>query len=90
MKRKELVTVGRRVKALREAQGKTQQELASSAGISLSILARIEQTKPGTETDPRISTVAALAKALGVGVGALADPAGESLGTATIKRRHPK
>jgi len=88
MKRKELVPVGRRVKELRESQGRTQQELASSAGISLSILARIEQTN--TKTDPRISTVAALAKALGVGVGALADPAGESSGTATTKRRQPK
>ena len=54
---------GKRLKALREAAGLTQQQLAVKAGLSVSNLSQLEQ---GQKTDPRISTVAALAGALGV------------------------
>jgi transcriptional regulator with XRE-family HTH domain len=66
--RKQPASVGERVKRLRKRAGMTQQELAGKAGISLSNLAQIEQ---GQKTDPRISTVTALAEALGVDVNQL-------------------
>jgi transcriptional regulator with XRE-family HTH domain len=54
----------------------SQQALATAAGVSISVVTQLEQ---GTKTDPRISTVAALAQALGVGIDALASepPAGQ-------------
>lgn len=55
-----------RLKALREAAGLTQQELAVKAGTNAGVIAGLEQQ--GGTPDPRLSTVAALAKALGVSV----------------------
>jgi transcriptional regulator with XRE-family HTH domain len=57
------------LKQLREAAGMSQQELAVAAGLSVSIVSQIER---GSRSDPRVSTVLALAKALGVGVEQLA------------------
>lgn len=61
---------GRRFKALREAAGLSQQAVAQRAGVSLSVVFQIEQ---GKKKDPKLSTVAALADALGMTVGELAD-----------------
>lgn len=56
-------TLGVRLKQAREAAGISQQELASRAGLSMSLVAGIEQ---GRATDPRLSTLLALAGVLGV------------------------
>jgi transcriptional regulator with XRE-family HTH domain len=66
--RKKPSSVGERVRRLRKRAKLTQQELAGKAGISLSNLAQIEQ---GQKVDPRVSTITALAEALGVDVNEL-------------------
>lgn len=53
------------LRRLREAAEMTQQQLAVAAGLSVSAVSQIEQ---GTNTDPRMSTLKALARALGVTV----------------------
>ncbi len=63
-----------RLRELREAAGVSQQELAFRAGLSIGVIARIEQ---GKKEDPKLSTVTALAEALGVGVGDLVPAAGK-------------
>jgi transcriptional regulator with XRE-family HTH domain len=60
---------GRSGVAPQAAAGLTQQELASKAGLSISGLVQIEL---GTVPDPRVSTLRALAKALGVSLDELA------------------
>ncbi|HEV2947330.1 MAG TPA: helix-turn-helix transcriptional regulator [Gemmataceae bacterium] len=60
MQEKELA---RRVKKLREAAGLSQQALAVKAGLSVSVVSQVEQ---GKKADPRMSTVLAIAEALGV------------------------
>jgi transcriptional regulator with XRE-family HTH domain len=65
MATRELVPIARHLRELRGAAGLSQQALAVAAGLSLSVVAQIEQ---GTKADPRISTVVALARALGVNV----------------------
>jgi transcriptional regulator with XRE-family HTH domain len=60
--------LGRRVKQLRNSAGMSQQALAVAAGLSISVVTQLEQ---GTKADPRISTAAALAAALGVTVDVL-------------------
>jgi transcriptional regulator with XRE-family HTH domain len=81
MKKKELGrALSERLKALREAKGLSQQELATGADLSMSLVAKLEQ---GKKADPRVSTVLALASTLGVGPGAMLDnlvPAGEAAG----------
>jgi transcriptional regulator with XRE-family HTH domain len=67
----DLGSLGKRLKGMREAAGLTQQRLAVKAGVSVSSLFQLEQ---GQKTDPRISTVAALAGALGVSVDDLLGP----------------
>ena len=62
---KQFFALADRVKQLREAAGMSQQALAVSAGLSISVITQLEQ---GQKADPRISTVAALAQALGVTV----------------------
>lgn len=52
-----------RLKAFREAANLSQQELAVAAGLSISIVSHLEQ---GRKTDPRISTLLALARVLAV------------------------
>jgi transcriptional regulator with XRE-family HTH domain len=60
---KDLPLIARRVKELREKAGLTQQDLAIKSGLSVSNLSQIEQ---GKTPDPRMSTLLALASALGV------------------------
>jgi len=55
--------IAKRVKALREAAGLSQAELASKAGLHLSAVTKLEQ---GWRSEPAFSTMAALAAALGV------------------------
>jgi transcriptional regulator with XRE-family HTH domain len=64
-----------RLKRLREAAGLTQQELAARAGLSISA---VTQTEGGQKKDPRLSTVIALAKVLGVTLDELAGGLAES------------
>jgi len=59
----ELLPIARRLKELRETTGMSQQSLAVSAGLSVSLVSQIER---GSRVNPRISTIAALATALGV------------------------
>lgn len=63
--RKQLSALARKVKQLREAAGLSQQALAVRAGLSVSVVSRLEQ---GAHEDPRLSTIRAIAEALGVGV----------------------
>lgn len=58
-----LPPIARRLKELRATAGMSQQSLAVAAGLSVSLVSQIER---GSRSDPRISTTAALAKALGV------------------------
>ena len=58
-----LPPISRRLKELRATAGMSQQSLAVAAGLSVSLVSQIER---GSRSDPRISTTAALAKALGV------------------------
>lgn len=53
--------LGQRIKALRETEGKTQEELASLSGIGRVTLVRIERG----EQSPRLETLMALAQGLG-------------------------
>ncbi len=54
-----------RLKELRKAAGLTQQALATKAGLSMSAVIHIEA---GRIPDPRVSTMKAIARALGVSV----------------------
>jgi transcriptional regulator with XRE-family HTH domain len=65
-----------RLRELRTAAGLTQQTLAVKAGLSVSVVAHIES---GRIPDPRLSTLRALAKALGASLDELA---GEDEGAA--------
>ena len=67
---KNLPLIAVRVKTLREEVGMSQQELATRAGLSMSLIAQIEQ---GKKADPKMSTLQALAKALSVDCTALMD-----------------
>ncbi len=60
---KDLPLIALRVKELREKAALTQQDLAIKSGLSVSNLSQIEQ---GKTPDPRMSTLLALAGALGV------------------------
>jgi transcriptional regulator with XRE-family HTH domain len=51
-----------RLKALRSRAGLTQQALATEAGLSISLITALEY---GIRDDPKLSTLLALAKALG-------------------------
>jgi transcriptional regulator with XRE-family HTH domain len=62
--------LAKRIRALREASGLSQQEVAERGGLSLSLVAKLEQGKKG---DPRASSLLALADALGVKPGQLLD-----------------
>lgn len=58
-----------KIKAARQALGLTQEQLAERLGWQRQYYARIE----GGETEPRISSAARLAHALGVGLDAIMD-----------------
>jgi transcriptional regulator with XRE-family HTH domain len=57
-----VMPIGERVKELRSAAGLSQMDLARASGLSLSIITQLEQ---GVTADPRLSTLKALAAALG-------------------------
>ena len=91
MPEKDLPPIAKRLRALRDARGLTQQELAFQSGLSISIVAQLEQ---GGKLDPRVSTLTALAKALGVGIQDLTEDKGKSTGEGRLpakgrKRRRP-
>jgi transcriptional regulator with XRE-family HTH domain len=71
-----LMPIGDRLKQLRTAKGMTQLQLSRATGLSLSIIAQLEQ---GDTANPRLNTVKALAKALGCSLDDLAadDDGGE-------------
>ncbi len=62
-----MVTVEKNLKRLRKATKMTQEQLARRAGLSLGYVQRLEAGRH----DPPVSTLRALAKALGVPVGRL-------------------
>ncbi len=66
--------IGERIRELRTAAGMSQQALAMAAGLSMSVVSQLEQ---GYRDDPRISTVAAIARALGVTIDELMPKAGQ-------------
>jgi transcriptional regulator with XRE-family HTH domain len=59
-----LISLGRRIAALRDARGYTEAQLASSAGLPLWRLSAIEEGR----LDPDYETLVGLAAALGVGM----------------------
>jgi transcriptional regulator with XRE-family HTH domain len=68
------IPLARRLQELRRAAKMSQPELASRSGVSLSLLAKLEQ---GVADNPRLSTLRALARALGVSLDMLAGQPGE-------------
>jgi len=66
----DLPPLARRLKELRDKMKMSQQQLAAAAGLSVSLISQLEQ---GSREDPRLSTVIALAKALGVDCRAIAE-----------------
>lgn len=62
--------MGNQLKRLRDKAGLSQEALARLAGVSSAAIFRIEQGRP---SDPKLSTLAALAKALGMSPGELTD-----------------
>ncbi len=68
------VPLKERLKDLREKAGLTQQQVAERAGVSISIVTKIEY---GLTEDPRWSTMVALARGLGCSVADLVDPPSE-------------
>jgi transcriptional regulator with XRE-family HTH domain len=84
----DLPTLAQRVKELREARGLSQQALAVAAGLSVSMVSLIEQ---GQREDPRVSTVQALADALGVSLDVLlGKPAPEPSGEKATTKKDTK
>lgn len=61
-------SLGQRLRDIREAKGMTQEEVAAKAKMKYQAVARLEL---GGTLNPRIDTVRALAKALGVSVSEL-------------------
>jgi transcriptional regulator with XRE-family HTH domain len=59
-----------RLRRLRLAAHMTQQQLAMAAGVAVSAVAQMESGRIG---DPKLSTLKALARALGVGIQELAE-----------------
>lgn len=57
------MTIGERLRALREAQGLTQRELAQRVGVVASLISMIES---GARPNPEYSTIKRLARALKV------------------------
>jgi transcriptional regulator with XRE-family HTH domain len=79
--------LGERVRQLRIAAGMSQQTLAVAAGLSISVVAQLEQ---GLREDPRISTVAAIARALGVTIDELMPKTGPGEPATAKKTRKRK
>lgn len=72
----ERLPIARRLRALREGARMSQQSLAVSAGLSVSLVSQLER---GSRADPRMSTLAALATALGVSLDELVGRDGSPL-----------
>lgn len=64
------VVLGKAMRLARERAGLTQEQLAQAVGLTVSSVSRIEA---GQTTDPKFSTVAAVAAATGLTVGELLD-----------------
>lgn len=64
--------LGAAIAAARQARGRTQEEVASSAEVALSTLRKIET---GQTPDPSFFTVAGVARAIGAGLDALVEAA---------------
>lgn len=62
---KELSGIARRLREMRDRVGLSQSQLAERAGLNVSQVTNIEQ---GRTSDPRLSTLRALAGALGCSV----------------------
>ena len=77
------MSIGATVKRIREAAGMSQQQLASAAGLSLSLLAQMEQ---GKNENPRLDTIRSLAQALEVGVAVLVENAAQKASPATVAK----
>ena len=67
-------TFSTRLHALRKEQDLSQAQVAQAAGIAVLTYRKLEQgeSNPGKPANPRLSTLAALSKALGTTVGYLA------------------
>jgi transcriptional regulator with XRE-family HTH domain len=76
-----------KLKALRTRAGLTQQALAVKAGLSVSAVIHIEA---GRIPDPRISTLKALAEALGCRIDDLAINGGDEPAPKPSPRRRPR
>lgn len=61
--------LARAIRQLRQARGRTQEDLAHASGITVTALVRIE----GAKANPTWATVRRLAIGLGVSVGEIAD-----------------
>jgi transcriptional regulator with XRE-family HTH domain len=79
----EPLTFAERLRVHREAAGLSQEELAAKLSLSVSLIAKMEQ---GRRPNPTLSTLHALASALGVTVGDLAGEPPES-GKRSRKRK---
>jgi transcriptional regulator with XRE-family HTH domain len=66
-------TLGKAIQRARERAGMTQAALAKALGVPQGVVARLET---GGRPDPRLSTVLAVANALGVSIDALVEDAG--------------
>jgi transcriptional regulator with XRE-family HTH domain len=66
------MTFAERLRAARKAAGLSQGQLAAATGLSVSLIAQMEQ---GHTADPKMSTLLLLGKALGVTVSELAGDA---------------
>ncbi len=74
--------IGRRVRAGRTAWGWTLDELAARSGVSRRMLINVEQGV----TNPSIATLLRLSDALGIGLPALVDTAGDAAAPVVIHR----
>lgn len=68
-------SIGNRVREARLKAGLTQHQLAIAAGVTLSSVAQLEQD---VIVNPRVNTLLALARALGVSLDELAGKEGNS------------
>lgn len=75
-------TIGRRVRAGRTELGWTLDQLAARSGVSRRMLVNVEQGA----TNPSIATLLRLSDALGIGLPALVDTAGDGAGPVVVHR----
>jgi transcriptional regulator with XRE-family HTH domain len=66
-------SLGRAIKDARTRRGLTQAQLARALGVQQNVVARLED---GGRPDPRLSTIVAIAQALGISIDALVAEAG--------------